>query len=76
MLNKTITVKISNLPKSMQKHAVPLANVVRCPQLSIGPIDPNPGPILPIDDADALKDVIKSRPVEEKIIEANTNIKI
>ena len=28
------------------------------PQLSVGPISPNPGPIFPIEDAAILKDVI------------------
>ena len=75
MLNNTITVKISKRPNNMQKLVNHLAKSVRCPQLSDGPIPPSPGPIFPMAEAAAVKDVIKSRPVVDKIIAVRINIK-
>ena len=44
--------------------------------MSVGPIKPNPGPILPIDDAEADKDVTISILNEENIIAPIINISI
>ena len=55
----------------MQNEDIHLAPEGRWPQLSEGPISPKPGPILPIDDADALKEVTMSSPKQAK----NKNIK-
>ena len=76
LLNKTTTVNISNLPSSIQKLVSHFAKSVRCPQLPEGPIEPNPGPILPIADADAVKAVSTSNPVKDKKIAVNTKINI
>ena len=59
MLNNTITVKISKRPNNIQKLVNHLAKSVRCPQLPVGPIAPRPGPIFPMAEAEAVKDVIK-----------------
>ena len=48
LLNKTITVNISNLPSNIQKHDIHFSAFGKCDQLSYGPISPIPGPILPI----------------------------
>ena len=71
-----MTVKISSLPRSIQNDATHLPTSCICAQLSIGPIKPKPGPILPIAEAEAVKEVTKSRPVKEKTIAANMNINI
>ena len=60
----------------MQKEDIHFAGDGRCPQLSVGPIDPKPGPILPKDEADALKEVIISEPQQANNIEAIIKIKI
>ena len=66
MLNNTITVKISKRPNNIQKLVNHLAKSVRYPQFSDGPIAPRPGPIFPMAEAEAVKDVIKSNPVVDK----------
>ena len=71
-----MTVKISKRPNNIQKQVNHLAKSVRFPQLSDGPIAPSPGPIFPIAEAAAVKDVIKSRPVVDKINAVKINIKI
>ena len=69
-------VNISNLPKSIRK----VANIFNAPgrwdQLLYGPIEPNPGPILPNADADAVNEVIKSILNEENINAEKININI
>ena len=60
----------------MQNVDIHFANDGRWPQLSVGPISPNPGPIFPIEDAAILKDVIISNSKKEKIIAVATKIKI
>ena len=55
----------------MQKLISHFAKSVKCPQLLVGPIAPKPGPILPIADAEAVKAVVKSKPVVDKIIAVN-----
>ena len=62
------TVNISNLPNNIQKLQIHLANIGKCPQFSVGPIVPNPGPMLPIAEALAVKDVIVSKPNMDNII--------
>ena len=62
LLNKIITVNISNLPKSIQKEMSHFAEAGKCPHVSVGPTEPNEGPIFPKEDADADKDVIISNP--------------
>ena len=63
----TKTVKISNLPSNIQKQTNHLTNDGICPQLSEGPTSPNAGPIFPMAEAAADKDVTKSNPVEDII---------
>ena len=58
----------------MQKLVNHFAISVRWPQLFIGPIEPRPGPIFPIAEAEAVNDVIKSNPVVDK--NRAVNIKI
>ena len=65
---------ISNLPSSIQKEATILGKVDKCPQLLYGPTEPNPGPIFPIEEAEADSEVIKSILNIENIIEDTTNI--
>ena len=60
----------------MQKEDIHFAGDGRCPQLSVGPIDPKPGPILPKDEAAAVKEVIISEPKQANKIDATTKIKI
>ena len=62
LLNKIITVNISNLPKSIQKETIHFAEDGKCPHVSVGPTEPKEGPIFPKEDADADKDVIISNP--------------
>ena len=60
----------------MQNEDIHLPAEGRCPQLSVGPIAPKPGPILPKDAAEALKEVTISKPKQENNTEAMTKIKI
>ena len=66
--------KISNLPNNIQKHDIHFKEECKCPQFSEGPMVPNPGPILPIDEAEALNDVIISISNIENITEEKINI--
>ena len=74
-MNKTITVKISSLPKSIQNDAVNFEKEFKLPQLSVGPISPNAGPILPIEAAEADTAVIIFSPFSANTIDAITKIK-
>jgi hypothetical protein len=76
LLNKTITVNISNLPSNIQKLVSHFAKSDRCPQLSVGPMEPNPGPTLPIADAEAVKAEVTSKPVIDNTIAVKTKITI
>ena len=76
LLNKIITVNISNLPSNIQKHDSHFAIGGKCPHVSEGPIDPNPGPIFPREEADAVNEVIRSCPNNENRIEDTTKINI
>ena len=67
-INNIITVNISNLPNNIQKVDIHFANEGRWPQLSVGPISPNPGPIFPIEDAAILKDVTISNSKKKKLL--------
>ncbi len=60
----------------MQKLVSHFAESVKWPQLSVGPILPNPGPIFPIAEADAVKAVSTSKPVKDNTIAVNTKINI
>ena len=46
----------------MQNDTSHLADEGKCAHESVGPTDPKDGPILPIEDADADKDVTISNP--------------
>ena len=76
LLNKIITVNISNLPKSIQKEISHFADDGKWPHESVGPTEPKEGPIFPIDDAAAVKDVSISNPSIENISAEATKIKI
>ena len=67
---------ISNLPNSMQNVVNNLAKALKELQSLVGPIIPNPGPILPIDEADIDKDDIMSNPFIEINNAQIINIKI
>ena len=58
----------------MQKLVNHLAKSVKCPQLSVGPILPKPGPILPSADADAVNEVVISSPVVDNTTDVNAKI--
>ena len=55
-----MTVKISSLPRSMQKLVIHFVELGKSAQLLRGPITPRPGPILPIVEADTAKEEMKS----------------
>ena len=74
--NNNITVNISSLPNNIKKVANNLAISGRLFQLDDGPICPNPGPILPIADAEIDRELIKSDPKKAKIVAAKTKITI
>ena len=63
-VNKTKTVKSSNLPSNMEKQIVHFAASGRDEKLPVGPItSPKPGPTLLIDVAAPETAVIKSNPL-------------
>ena len=70
--NNNMTVNISSLPNNIKKVASNLAISGRLFQLDAGPISPNPGPILPIADAETDREVIRSDPKKAKIVAAKT----
>ena len=53
-----------------------MAKSVRCDQFPDGPIEPNPGPIFPREEADAVNEVSMSCPNNENRTEDATNINI
>ena len=69
-------VKISKRPNIIQKLVKYLAKTLSPPQLSAGPTPASPGPILPIEAADAERAVIKSKPVADKSRDVTIKIKI
>ena len=74
-----MTVKISKRPSTIKKVAKTFPAVPIISQFCEGPIAPKPGPIFPIADADAERDVIKSNlfsPIITNTMLAKTKIKI
>ena len=65
LLKITIILNISNLPKSIQNVVSNLAKGLKKLQSPLGPIEPRPGPIFPIDDAAIDNDDIISNPSAE-----------
>jgi len=75
-VNKINTVKISNLPRSMQNIEMYLVGSFNVAQLLVGPIIPRPGPIFPMDDAEIAKDEMTSKPFIETTNVHNAKINI
>ena len=55
-----MTVKISRRPNNIRNTETNFNSFGKKAQLSVGPISPNPGPILPIAEAAVDNEVIKS----------------